>query len=243
MADDHIQDVEKEGGGLKDLLETSYPLLKTFRELCPGTYKHSQAVASMIEGISIDLDLDVTFMKVCSFYHDIGKINNPKYFSENQIEENPHDKLEPSISYQIISRHVSDTALILLNDDKFPRKLIQIVSQHHGTSVIKYFFTKSGSDIEDYYRYKCQKPTCVESAILMICDCVEARSRSELHSGKFDPKFIIDDTIDSLLTDCQLDEVYMKLGDLQKIKTSLAKELEGTYQKRIDYSKAKDEVK
>lgn len=229
---------------LNQLLDSSYPLLKKFRETCPGTFKHSQALAGMIEGISISLGLDTTFMKVIALYHDVGKMFNPKYFTENQLEdENPHEKLDPLISYQIITRHVSDTALILLSDNNFPREMIQIATQHHGNSILKFFFDKSGSDIDDHFRYKGEKPSCVEAAILMICDSIEARSRSEIQAGKgqLDPTHIIEDTINTLMSDGQLDDVVMRLGDLQKIKGALAKELEGTFQKRVDYSKAKDE--
>jgi len=246
MSDDTQQVSEDKTNGIfKDLLESSYPLLQKFREACPGSFKHSQALSGMVEGISIALGLDPIFMKTTAMYHDIGKMFNPKYFTENQLEnENPHDKLDPSISYQIISRHISDTALILLSDTNFPRHLIKIATEHHGTSVLKYFFEKSKSDVEDHYRYKGEKPKCVESAILMICDCIEARSRSEVQSGKgaFDPTNVIEDTINSLLSDGQLDDVVMRLGDLQKIKDALAKELEGTFQKRVDYNKAKEEV-
>jgi cyclic-di-AMP phosphodiesterase PgpH len=240
------QNEESKKDILKELLETSYPLLQKFREICPGTYKHSQAVASMVEGIAIDLNLDVTFMRVAATYHDIGKIINPQCFSENQLDnENIHDNLDPKISFQLISRHISDTAFILLHDGNFPDKLIRIATQHHGTSVMKYFFKKSGSEVEDYFRYKGTKPTCIESAILMICDTLEAKSRSEVQKRQsdFNPTIIIEDTINDLMTDGQLDDVYMRLGDLQKIKDALAKDLQGSYQKRVDYKKAKEETK
>ena len=241
MVNEENQNGEKES--LSFLLETSYPLLQKLREICPGTFKHSQALVGLVEGVTISLGLDVTFMKVSAQYHDVGKMISPKYFTENQLDdENPHDKLDPIISYQLISRHIADTALILLHDDNFSRELIQITCQHHGTSILQYFFEKSGSDVEDHYRYKCEKPTCVEAAILMICDQIEARSRSEIQAGKgkIDPTNIIEDTINHLLSDGQLDEVVMRLGDLQKIKDALAKELEGTFQKRVDYKKAKE---
>lgn len=245
MAEEIHQNGEvKKTDDLSFLLDSSYPLLQKFRETCPGTFKHSQALMGMIEGISIALNLDITLMKISALYHDVGKIVNPKYFTENQLQdENPHENLDPLISFQIISRHVSDTALILMNDEKFPRDLIKIMCQHHGQSITKYFFDKSGSDIDDNFRYKSEKPTCVESAILMICDCIEARSRSEVQAGKgnFDPTEVIEETINGLLSDGQLDEVVMRLGDLQKIKQALAKELEGTFQKRVDYKKAKEE--
>jgi putative nucleotidyltransferase with HDIG domain len=231
---------------LKELLDSTYPLLQTFREACPGTYKHAQALSSMIEGVSMALGLDVDFMKVTALYHDVGKMFNPKYFTENQLEgENPHDDLDPWISSQILSRHVSDSVNILLNDSKFPREMIQIISQHHGDNVIKYFFDEAGGDPEDVdrFRYKCSKPVSVEAAVLMICDHVEAKSRSLVQSGKFESSDAIDATITDLIDDGQLDEVYMRLGDLKKIKEAVAKELEGMYQKRIDYDEAKSKTK
>jgi putative nucleotidyltransferase with HDIG domain len=231
---------------LKELLDSTYPLLQEFREACPGTYKHAQALSSMIEGVSMALGLDVDFMKVTALYHDVGKMFNPKYFTENQLEgENPHDDLDPWISSQILSRHVSDSVNILLNDPKFPREMIQIISQHHGDNVIKYFFDKAGSEEEDKekFRYKCSKPVSVEAAVLMICDHVEAKSRSLVQAGKFESTDAIDATINDLIDDGQLDEVYMRLGDLKKIKEAVAKELEGMYQKRIDYDEAKEKPK
>jgi len=222
--------------GYTKLLDTTYPLLSKFRENCPGTYKHSQALASMVEGVSLALNLDVGFMKVAAIYHDIGKMFNPKYFTENQLEdEDMHKDLDSKISYEIITRHVSDSVVILLNDPNFPRKVIEIISQHHGQTVLKYFFRKSGKDVEDFFRYKTTKPTCIKSAILMICDVIEAMSRSRIQSGKFNPTEVIEYTINDLIDDGQLDEVVMKLGDLKKIKLALGKELEGTYQKRVDY--------
>jgi len=244
MAEENGTNGEKERDILGELLDSSYPLLQRFRETCPGTFKHSQALSGMVEGISLSLGLDSKFMKVAAMYHDIGKTFNPKYFTENQLQdENPHEKLDPLVSYQIITRHVSDTALILLGDANFPRELIEIATQHHGTSVLKYFFAKSGSDVDDHFRYKSTRPKCVEAAILMICDSIEARSRSEIQSGKgqFDPTTVIEETINSLMSDGQLDDVVMRLGDLQTIKDALATELEGTYQKRVDYRKAKEE--
>lgn len=227
---------------LQQLLDSTYPLLQKFREACPGTYKHSQNLASMIEGISLSLGLDVIKLKIAAQYHDVGKMFNPKYFTENQLEdENPHEKLTPFMSYNIITRHVSDSVVVLVNDPNFPRDIIEIISQHHGQAVLKYFFEKSNSDVEDAFRYKTSKPKCVESAVLMICDHIEAKSKSLIQSGKFDASDVIDGTISELIDDGQLDDVYMRLGDLKRIKEALAKELEGTYQKRVDYDKAKEE--
>jgi putative nucleotidyltransferase with HDIG domain len=232
---------------LQILLEPTYPLLQEFRELCPGTFKHSQNMAGIIEGIALVLGLNVLKMKVAAMYHDIGKLFSPIYFTENQAESdgNPHDKLLPDISYNLITRHISDTVIILVNDHRFPRDIIEIVSQHHGTSVLQFFYNKSGKiekGVEDTFRYKTTKPTCVESAILMIVDRIEATSRSLSMVNKFDPIQIIDKTINSLIDDSQLDNVLMRLCDLKKTKEALVKELKGTYSKRVDYDKAKEDT-
>lgn len=234
--ENNFKEIEQPKEGFQLLLDSKYPLLQEFREKCPGTFKHSQALAGMVEGVSIALDLDVDLMKVASLYHDVGKMFNPKFFTENQLEEeNLHKGLKTKMSYEIITRHVSDSVIILLNDHNFPREVIEIISQHHGTNVLKYFYNKSKSKDDSEFRYKSSKPTCVEAAVLMIADCVEATSRSLSQVGKLNPMEVIDDTINGLLDDGQLDAVTMKLGDLKKIKHALAKELEGTYQKRVQY--------
>ena len=226
---------------LNFLLDSKYPLLQEFRNTCPGTFKHSQSLMSMIEGVSIALDLDEDKMKIAAMYHDVGKSFSPKHFSENQLEdENIHDNLGPEVSYQVITRHVSDSVMVLLNNPDFPREIIEIISQHHGTTVLKYFCDKSKGKTDDY-RYKTTRPTSIESMVLMVCDAIEATSRALALTGKFDPNKVINDTLQRLIDDGQLDDVTMKLGDLKKIKHALARELEGVYQKRVDYDEATEE--
>jgi hypothetical protein len=246
MSEENTIIVEAEGPKLGHLLDSKYPLLQHFRERCPGTFKHSQSLMSMIEGVSLALDLDDERMRIAALYHDVGKSFAPKYFSENQLErENPHDDLAPDISYQVITRHVSDSVMILLNDPEFPRDIIEIISQHHGTTVLKYFYDKCRDENkkEIDYRYKTTKPTSIESMVLMVCDAIEAMSRALAQAGKFDPNKVINETLQRLIDDGQLDDVTMKLGDLKKIKAALAKELEGVYQKRVDYDEASEEGK
>jgi hypothetical protein len=233
--DDNTKESGVEEFKLKDLLDSSYPLLKEFRDKCPGSYKHSQALVSMIEGISLELDLNVDEMKVMAQYHDIGKMLNPKFFTENQLEdENPHKDMDPFMSYQIITRHVSDTAMLLTEDIHFPKDIIKKMVQHHGTTVLKFFAELAKEDDKEKFRYQTQKPSSIESMVLMICDNIEARSRSYIQNGKdFEPSDVIDRAINGLTTDGQLDA--LTLGDLRKIKKALGKELEGTYQKRVSY--------
>lgn len=235
MSDENANAAEVEQS-LTFLLDPKYPLLQEFRDTCPGTFKHSQSLMSMIEGVCLALDLDEDKMKVAALYHDVGKSFNPKHFSENQLEnENPHDDLAPEMSYHILTRHVSDSVMVLVNNPDFPREIIQIISQHHGTTILRYFFDKAKKAKEDDFRYKTTRPTSIESMVLMVCDAIEAMSRALAQAGKFDPNKVINETIQRLIDDGQLDDVTMKLGDLKKIKHALAKELEGVYQKRVDY--------
>lgn len=240
--------VEEEKKDKSFLLDSSYPLLKEFRDKCPGTFKHSQTVSSMAEAVTSALGGDVLSMRIAAMYHDVGKMRNAKYFTENQLEdENLHEKMDPRMSFQVISRHIADTALILLNDDNFPRELIQIATQHHGTSVVGYFYEKykaqNGEAAEDFFRYPGEKPQSVDAMVLMLCDRIEAMSRSQVQSGKFDPAKVIMNTWEALESDRQFEDVVIRLGHVVTIKETLAKELEGMYQKRVDYDKAKDEGK
>jgi putative nucleotidyltransferase with HDIG domain len=241
---DEISTPADQTPGLTFLLDSKYPLLQEFREKAPGTFKHSQSLMSMIEGVSLVLELDVEQMKIAALYHDVGKSFSPKYFSENQLEdENIHDELAPEMSYQTITRHVSDSVMVLINNKDFPRDIIEIISQHHGTTVLKYFFDKSKTKNESEFRYKTNKPNCIESMVLMVCDSIEAMSRALAQAGKFDPNKVINESLQRLIDDGQLDDVTMKLGDIKKMKHALAKELEGVYQKRVDYEEVEEEEK
>ena len=235
--DDLIEDLD-----ISILLESSYPLLKILREKCPGSFKHSQYLSSITDSVCTALGRDPLPLRVASMYHDIGKIVNPKIFSENQVADDidPHETMEPVISAQLITRHVSDSVSILINDKNFPRNIIQMVSQHHGNSLCRFFFNKSGGKSEDGFRYILTRPNTLDSAILMICDIVESKSRSKIQSGNFDIADVIQSTFSDLDADHQIDDVTLRYGDLGIIKQTLAKELEGISQKRNDYDSIKD---
>lgn len=233
-----MEETTKEVFDLKKFLDASHPLLETFRKVAPGTFAHSNNVAGLCEAVSLDLGLDTDIMSVIGKYHDIGKMNFPEAFSENQNGSgNLHDNLDPMISYQIITRHIGDTAIILLNEPDFPRLLIEMITQHHGDTVLQFFFKKAKSDVDALYRYKCKKPQMIESAVLMICDSVEATARSMAVNGKLetseDRKKVVNNTINRLMDDDQLDDV--KVGDLKKVRRVLYKELENRYHKRELY--------
>jgi len=227
----------------KQYLESDFPLLEKFREIAPGSFKHSQNVADMCELIAKELNLDGNLMKVAGLYHDVGKMINPQMFTENQDEKNPHDKLEPNISYQIISRHIGDSVLILFNYD-FPVEIIKMISQHHGNTVIRYFYDRSKSKIEDNYRYKCKQPETDEAAILMIVDSVEATARSlSTVNGKMESPdkrhAVVDNIIMRLEEDGQLDNI--KVGVLKVIRKVLYRELDSLYHRRVAYPEEEQE--
>jgi putative nucleotidyltransferase with HDIG domain len=233
---------------LKDLLDSKLPILERFREMAPGTFKHSQNVSLLCESVALELDLDTDLMKVAGLYHDLGKLNSPELFSENQNGKNPHEDLDPMVSYHLITRHVGDTVLLLLNsfeDFADKQKLMEIISQHHGNTVLRFFYKKSKSKVEDPFRYKSVPPQSTEAAVLMICDSVEATARSldaadDLKDSK-DRRTVINSTVDRLMQDYQLDDI--KVGMLRKIKSVMYKELDNIYHKREVYGdeKSKDD--
>lgn len=233
-------------GGLVDILDSDYPLIKEFRASAPGSFKHCRSVADTMEVVASELDLDIRLMKSVGFLHDIGKMLYPDYFSENQSQDkNPHDGLEPMISYLIITRHVADSVNILLNDPNIPRDLIEVISQHHGSTTVRYFYqkeckkkkAKNGFD----YRYKTSRPKSIEAMVLMICDIVDASSKSIYQSGKsVDPEELVERIISECLTSRQFDDVSLRLGMLADMKQAIIKDLAGSFQKRVDYKEDKD---
>lgn len=228
---------------LKEVTDPKSPLMEKFRSVAPGTYNHAKNVASLCEAVAVELDLDVELLKTAGVLHDIGKTVNPNYFIENQNgKPNPHDGLDPEISYQIITRHVGDTVLMLLQISDLPRKLLEIVSQHHGNTILKYFYQKSGSDIDDIYRYKSTPPQSIEACILMLADQVEATARALASKGELetseDRKSVINSTVRNLMDDDQLDDI--KVGELKLIRKVLYKEIESMYHRREPYGNEKE---
>lgn len=211
------------------------------KEIVPGTFRHCLNVTHLCEMIGKELDLDIEILKSAAILHDIGKVVNPNYFSENQSEVNPHDKLDPFISYQFITRHIADSVLICIQNN-VDKRIIENVSQHHGNTILVSIFNKAkeknNSTPEDNFRYRSTTPNSSEAAILMIVDNVEAIAKSKFNNGELtdtESKVdIIDSTIERLITDGQLDE--LKIGVVRIIKEVLLKEINSIYHKRVNYS-------
>jgi len=191
----------------------------------------------MCESIASELKMDTELIVCAAIYHDIGKMVHPLAFSENQNGNNMHNEIDPLLSYHIITRHVGDGVNILLNVPDMPREVIEIVSQHHGSTVLRQFMKKSKSKDISEWRYRCKPPQTTEAAILMITDAVEATARSFFGNGKLntdeDRKSLVSSTIERLIDDGQLDE--MKIGIVKVIKKILNKELSTLFHKREMY--------
>lgn len=220
-------------------MDSGYPLLKEFREKAPGSHKHAQTLVSMIENVCAAIEMDSATLKMAAMYHDIGKMWAPELFTENQPDSNIHDDLDPWVSYQLITRHVSDTVAILFANN-FPKEVITIASQHHGTCLLKAMFEKAGKGAsEDLFRYKSKRPESLESLILMLCDQVEATSRSyyrEQGRDDVDPAVFIINIYNKLHKDGQFDNVQVLLGQLKKIQVALISDVASSFQKRVKYN-------
>ena len=226
-----------------DILDAGYPLLVEFKEKALGTYTHSRHISDILDTIGNELGLNTRNLKVSGMYHDIGKMITPLVFSENQLPDfNIHDNLDPWVSFTLISGHVAHTIQILFNDNNISDEVIAICSQHHGTTLAAYFAKKDAEAPENNYRYPCKRPQSLDAALLMLCDHLEARTRSELNSGRITDKEGIEDLVetvfDHLVEDNQFDFVAVpNFKILRMLKILLKKEFTELFadHKRIDY--------
>lgn len=227
---------------LLELTELSQPLLKRLSEEAPGTYQHSIGVATLSEAAANAIGADPLLTKAAAYYHDIGKLKRPLYFAENQEKgENQHDKVNPYMSSLILVGHIRD-GLDLGREYELPERLLSVMSQHHGTTLISYFFeeAKKNTDSEEVnegrFRYPGPKPQTREAAIIMLADSVEAAARTlEQHTHtKIDS--LVSKIVEHKLNDeNQLDESDLTLKDIEKIEQMFVKVISSMYHGRIDY--------
>lgn len=227
---------------LLELSNPNSPLLKKLLMETPGTYHHSILVANLAEVGAEAVGGNPVLARVCSYYHDVGKIKRPYFFKENQVgNENPHDKITPNLSALIITSHVKD-GLELAKDYKLPKVIKDIIEQHHGTSLVKYFYVtaKNASDkpeeiLEEDFKYPGPIPFTKEAGIIMLADSVEAAVRSISEPTQTKIENMVDNIIKSRLNEGQLDNCDLTLKDLTKIKEAFIKSLMGIYHQRIEY--------
>ncbi len=218
------------------------PLFKEMAIDAPGSYHHSIVVGSLAEAAARAIGADPILARVGAYYHDIGKLKKPEYFIENQIGvKNPHDTLKPQMSTLIIISHVKD-GVEMAKKMKLPRKLINIIERHHGTTTIELFYRKAlhvSTDVaEETYRYPGPKPKTKETAVIMLADSVEAAARSEKNITITKLQKILKENIQKKFNDGQLDECPINRQDLEQIKPAFLSVLTGVFHPRIEYGKA-----
>ncbi|MFZ5596853.1 MAG: HD family phosphohydrolase [Bacillota bacterium] len=225
---------------LLELSHPSNPLLKKLLTEAPGTYHHSIIVGNLAESAADMVGGDSLLVRVAAYYHDIGKIKRPYFFIENQLSsDNPHDKIAPTLSTLILTSHVKD-GLELAREFKLPKAITDIIEQHHGSSLVTYFYHKAremgGNNIEeDEFRYEGPKPQSKEAAIVMLADSVEAAVRSMQNRTHGRVESLVRKILRDKLMDGQLDECELTFKDLEKIAESFLKVLSGIFHSRVEY--------
>lgn len=238
---------------LLEMATLDHPLLKELSIQAPGTWNHSMVMGMMGEAAADAIGANPVLAKVGSYFHDIGKSKKPLYFVENQFGgENRHDRLSPSMSALIIRSHVKD-GLEMAKRHHLPEVILDMISQHHGTSTIEFFYDKalkdaehaeSGVEVErSHYQYPGPKPQTREAGILMLADGIEAASRTMA-----DPSFdriqgMVQKMINKVFSSGQLEECELTLLDLHHIARCFTRVLAGIHHHRIAYSEPVEKVR
>ena len=226
---------------LMELSSTGHPALRELSRRAPGTFQHSMQVANISEDLVSELGGNALLAKVGALYHDIGKIENPLYFTENQSSDfNPHDELDFAESARIITSHVTG-GLNLARRYRLPSEVQDFIRTHHGTTYTGYFYAKEkerhpdGNFDESLFRYPGPRPYSRETAVVMIVDTVEAACRSLKVHTKENTDRMIDNLIDSKVQAGQLDNSPLTYGDIARIRQILKNKMMSIYHVRVEY--------
>jgi putative nucleotidyltransferase with HDIG domain len=235
---------------LLELASMDQPLLRQLMVQVPGTYHHSIVVGNMVEAAAKNIGANSLLARVAAYYHDIGKINKPQYFVENQAGgANRHERLAPSMSSLILISHVKDGA-DLAKKYRLGEAILDIIRQHHGTSLITFFYQKAvdlqaklrsskGGDAspvsEEDYRYPGPKPQTKEAGLVLLGDAVEAASRTLTDPTAARIQGLVQKIVNKIFSDGQLDECELTLKDLHQIAKSFIQILMGISHQRIEY--------
>lgn len=224
---------------LLELSDTNTTLLKELSEKAPGTFHHSLNVANLSEACANEIGANALLIRVGALYHDIGKMANPTYFTENQSTgTNPHDELSPKESAEIIINHVIN-GIEIAKKNKLPDRVVEFIRTHHGTSTVRYFFNKqmelnSEFDSSDF-KYNGPKPFSKETALLMMCDSVEAASKSLKNPTSTKINSFVDAIIGIQMDANQFLNANITLKEIESIKKVLKHKLANMYHLRIEY--------
>ncbi|MER3475246.1 MAG: hypothetical protein C4335_14780 [Armatimonadota bacterium] len=226
---------------LLELSSPEHPLLKELMLRAPGTYAHSIMVSHLADAAAKAIGADSLLARVGSYYHDVGKMRRPEFFVENQRMENVHDRLTPSLSALIIAAHVKD-GLELADRYRLPRPVRDIIAQHHGTSLISFFYQQAlaGCEmhtpvLEQQFRYSGPKPQSKEAGIVMLADAVEAASRSLSRPTPARIESLVQHIIQEKIADGQLDECSLTFSEVHKIQEAFCRLLSAMLHSRMEY--------
>jgi len=229
---------------LIELMSPTHPLLRKLLMEAPGTYHHSMMVANLAESACEAIGADGLLARVASYYHDLGKTERPLHFIENQQNGvNPHDRLTPEESADIIMAHPYDGA-DLLSRYKLPKEIIDIAEQHHGTSLLKFFYVKAKEtrDVnESRFRYPGPKPQTREAAVVMIVDSIEAAVRSQKQPTPERIRQLVSAIIRDKLQDGQFEDCELTTKEVWRVGESACETLTGLFHERIEYPELKKE--
>lgn len=228
---------------LLELTNSDLPIFRKMAMEAPGSYHHSLIVSSLAENAAEDIGLDPLLVKTGALYHDIGKIKRPEYFIENRRSNaDMHKDLKPSMSTLVIINHVKE-GVERAKKLKLPKKIRDIIEQHHGNSLVKYFFEKAKEEYdpemnkigEESYRYTSPTPKSKEAALVMLSDSIEAASRSIKNPTKSSLKRAITDVFNNYMQDGQLDDSNLSLKEMKSIAESFLSTLYTIYHHRMEY--------
>ncbi len=242
-----------------ELSDLNHKLLRQMQLEAPGTFHHSLVVASLSEAAAEKIGANAPMCRVCSYFHDVGKLKKPGYFIENQLDvtENPHDSLTPTMSSLIIIAHVKDGVDMAVKHKLNPR-IIDVIQEHHGDSLVYYFYRRAQEqkkaemekvdrrlenpeDLpmveEKNFRYPGPRPSTRESGIICMADTIESASRSLIKPTPAKIRSLVEDLIRAKINDGQLDDCPLTLRELAIVRDSFAGTLRSMLHSRIDYPK------
>jgi len=229
---------------LLELADGSHPLMQELVRRAPGTYTHSITVATLAEAAAEAIGADPLLARVGSYFHDVGKMLKPQYFIENQTGENRHDTLEPALSTLIIIGHIKD-GLALAQQYRLPPPIVDFIEQHHGTTLVEYFYREAvrlqeengqdGAQLEATFRYPGPKPQNPENGVVMLADAAESASRALKDPTPGSLRKLVHDLVMKRLLEGQFEESDLTLTELHVIEESLSKNLIALYHGRIRY--------
>ena len=239
-----------------ELSDLNHPLLRKMQIEAPGTFHHSLIVASLAESAAEAIGANAVMSRVCAYFHDIGKLNKPEYFIENQGGHNPHDGLTPTMSALIIVAHVKDGVDLAIKNKLNPR-ILEVIQQHHGDSLVYYFYRRAQERLQDHereklrgsssddlpkvdeksFRYPGPIPQTRESGIISLADAIESASRTISKPTPSRIRALVDDIVFNRIRDGQLDACGLTMSELTKIRKIFATTLRSMLHARIEYPK------